>query len=74
MMNEFEDLTKEMQHVVVLLGKQWLAEHLFHVLRLVGGAKVAYPPSGSDCFHPELWKAEHWKWFADEKLTFKEAK
>lgn len=21
-----------------------------------------YPPSGSDCHKPNLWKAGHWKW------------
>ena len=28
--------------------------------------KVA--PSGSDLFHPELWKSIHWKWFLDNSF------
>jgi hypothetical protein len=64
-MKEFKDLTKEAQNSVVLAGKQWLVEHLFHVQDMIRKAKFSYPPSGSDCFYPELWKAEHWKWFLE---------
>ena len=40
----------------------WRSEHGPHIARLISQADVAYPPSGSDWWHPELWKGEHWKW------------
>lgn len=44
---------------------QWWSEHKAHVHRLIVGPDdrgAAYPPSGSDVFHPELWRAPHWRW------------
>lgn len=40
--------------------------HIEHVDRLLGDADAEYAPSGSDIFHPELWKPAHWKWFLKE--------
>lgn len=48
---------------------EWRNRHYDHVRRLVDGKDdggVSYPPSGSDCRHPELWRAPHWRWL--EKL------
>ena len=44
---------------------QWWNAHKRHIDQLMssnddGGA--AFPPSGSDRYHPELWKAGHWRW------------
>lgn len=44
-------------------ARKWRAQHVDHVVGLVVNAKSAYPPTGSDCSRPELWKGEHWKWF-----------
>lgn len=44
----------------------WWDGHKPHVDRLIKsqeGSGSAYPPSGSDQYHPELWKAPHWRWF-----------
>lgn len=45
----------------------WYGEHRDHVNRMlahyVGGG---FPPSGSDCLHPELWKPGHWKWLLEQ--------
>lgn len=44
---------------------EWRDRHSAHVQRLVAGeddGRAAYPPSGSDCRHPELWRAPHWRW------------
>jgi hypothetical protein len=42
---------------------QWYTHHRPHVETLIGEEHTAYPPSGSDCGRPELWKASHWRWF-----------
>lgn len=41
----------------------WYTQHNNHVDTMVSLTDHhEYPPCGSDCHHPELWKAEHWKW------------
>lgn len=42
---------------------EWRRKHVSHVACLVVTAQEAYPPSGSDCARPELWKGAHWRWF-----------
>lgn len=44
-------------------AKKWYNEHKEHVEKLVAQLGPGYPPSGSDCVKPELWKEDHWKWF-----------
>jgi hypothetical protein len=49
-----------------IAAANWWRDHQAHVGRLIAsreGEGSAYPPSGSDRFHPELWKASHWRWF-----------
>jgi hypothetical protein len=41
----------------------WYAQHRLHVETLMFEEKGSYPPSGSDCGKPELWKAGHWRWY-----------
>jgi hypothetical protein len=45
---------------------RWYRQHMAHVERLMssksGADSGAFPPSGSDCLRPELWKAGHWRW------------
>ena len=43
-------------------AKKWRFLHSDHVAKLMGGTRASYPPSGSDCHHPELWKDAHWNW------------
>ncbi len=45
----------------------WYKEHHTHVDRMIAESGSAYPPCGSDCIRPELWKPEHWKWLLDPK-------
>ena len=47
----------------------WWDKHKAHVDRLIASGGVTYPPSASDRFHPELWKAAHWRWFKQEYLN-----
>ena len=41
----------------------WYELHREHVESLILDEKESYPPSGSDCGKPELWKPGHWRWF-----------
>jgi len=45
-------------------GNAWLIAHREHVLSLIQAeGHVAYPATGSDIIHPELWKPAHWRYF-----------
>ena len=51
----------------------WYKKHKMHVDKLVEECDgPAYPPCGSDCIRPELWKPNHWKWFIREKKFVEE--
>lgn len=52
-----------------LCAWRWYEEHRAHVDRLVADCELAYPPSGSDCIRPELWKPNHWKWLLKMTLA-----
>lgn len=41
----------------------WYTNHQSHVESLIFEEKESYPPSGSDCGKPELWKGGHWRWY-----------
>lgn len=44
---------------------RWWDGHREHVDRLIASRNsegAAYPPTRSDQYHPELWKAAHWRW------------
>ncbi len=45
----------------------WYAQHSDHVDAIVRLENSEYPPSGSDCHQPTLWKAAHWKWLLMRK-------
>lgn len=47
----------------------WYKEHHSHVTMLVGLTNDEFPPSGSDCHQPELWKAGHWKWLLTRDIA-----
>lgn len=48
----------------------WRDRHIPHVDSLVARSEHSYPPSGSDTFRPELWKAAHWRWlYKDRSVT-----
>lgn len=44
---------------------KWFSEHRVHVaaITFISDPSKSYPPSGSDCSQPELWKPDHWNWF-----------
>jgi hypothetical protein len=42
----------------------WYCLHKNHVNKLFNSAKNEYPPTElEDIKNPNLWKAEHWRWF-----------
>lgn len=50
-------------------ARAWYEEHRAHVDRMLAAdTSPAYPPCGSDCIRPELWKPSHWKWLLDADL------
>ena len=65
-MKNFSELSSEDKERVMAVGLRWYNLHKEHVDSLCKEEKELYPPSGSDCFHPELWKSGHWNW---AKLT-----
>lgn len=53
-----------------IAAQTWYAEHKAHVDEMLANCwRLAYPPSGSDRIHPELWKSAHWKWFFSREET-----
>jgi len=44
-------------------GFAWYAQHKPYVDRALLITGKAFPMSGSDISHPELWKIGAWKWF-----------
>jgi len=65
-MKNFNHFTYKEKQAFLVKAKQWYFDHTEHVNGLVAahlGNK--YPPPGSDCRHPELWKSAHWKWFLE---------
>lgn len=43
---------------------RWWSDHDAHVRRLLKSeGAIAYPPTGSDVYRPELWRPPHWRWF-----------
>ena len=47
----------------------WYAQHSDHVDSMVSLTNDEYPPTGSDCRQPKLWKAAHWKWLLMRNTT-----
>ena len=66
-MIKITDLSYEERLEVEHLGNQFYARHTNHVdsIRKAKG-ELSVAPSGSDIFHPDLWKAIHWNWFFAE--------
>ena len=44
----------------------WYNDHRVHVDRMLTGYDgPVFPPCGSDCIRPVLWKPGHWKWLLE---------
>lgn len=65
-MRSFTEFSLEEQEKAGKNAAAWKLAHATHVETLVNSRdRTSYPPSGSDVFRPELWKAAHWRWFID---------
>ena len=64
-MKEWKTLTRQETKEVVDRANVWLSKHSAFVKCLASMDDYAYAPSGSDLWHPELWKSGHWNWFLD---------
>jgi hypothetical protein len=67
-MFEFDQLDIPERERARRLAREWRAKHEPHVERLIVGGHIAYPPSGSDIFRPELWKPAMWRWLARQEI------
>ncbi len=62
-MTEYQDLSTEEIKQVYDKAFTFLHDHADHVNSLFEKTTPCIAPSGSDLFHPELWKGIHWAWF-----------
>lgn len=67
-MKEYEDLNLHEKTEVYNKAFTWLHDHSDYVHRLFDKKTPQVPPSGSDMFHPELWKSIHWAWFLGKRV------
>lgn len=63
MVKEFKDLTDEERKVVFNKAFTFLHDHSDHIYTLFNKLTPMIAPSGTDLWHPELWKGIHWNWF-----------
>lgn len=62
----YENLSILEQYNIIQTAFRWENNHRSYVKNLIRSEKNdSYPPSGSDMYHPELWKPTHWKWLID---------
>lgn len=62
-------ITTDLLEVEVIRAQEWYRKHCKHVDVLMASTNQSYPPSGSDCLHPELWKKANWKWFKEQSYV-----
>lgn len=62
-MKEFKELTTEERKEVFNKAFTFLHDHPDHIHSLFNKDTSWVAPSGSDLWHPELWKGIHWAWF-----------
>jgi hypothetical protein len=63
---EFGQLDMPERSRALRVARAWREQHKSHVERLTANGHIAYPPSGSDIFRPELWKPAMWRWLAKQ--------
>ena len=66
-MKEYKDLSREEIVKIDSIAFSFLHDHVDHVYGLFDKNTPSVAPSGSDLFHPELWKGIHWVWFIKSK-------
>jgi hypothetical protein len=64
-MKQWSDLEFSEQQEIKQKANDWWDKYKSHVDSLIKSNPLSFPPSGSDMFHPELFKAAHWRWFKE---------
>jgi hypothetical protein len=70
-MKEYIDLTERERWEVFNNAVNFLHDYSDHVHSSFDKETSSVAPSGSDMFHPELWKGIHWVWFFSERVSNK---
>ena len=64
---QLDPQTTELRPEEILRAQAWYKKHQPHVERLIASQeRYSFPPHGSDCLRPELWKAASWIWFREQ--------
>ncbi len=63
-MVEFYQLPEHDRRRAIRAAMEWREKHTERVLGLMEDGHLAYAPSGSDIFRPELWRPAMWRWLA----------
>lgn len=66
-MLRYQNLNNSEQKKIKDLASLWFSDHKTHVEKLLTNTKENVSPSGSDLYHPELWKDVYWNWFFNLK-------
>ncbi len=67
-MIKFEQLSQKEQEVVKSQAMAFFNPRKKEIYKGITKETPKIAPSGSDLFHPELWKTIHWKWFLDNSF------
>lgn len=62
-MTFYDDLTLEERIRIWNKAFTYKHDHPEHVEFLMSKTDYSIAPTGSDLYHPELWKGSHWNWF-----------
>lgn len=68
-MTPFYTLSDGEKRTALKWAREFYDQNVKHCRKLIAYAETdGYPPSGSDIFHPALWKGSHWKWFVRDGI------
>ena len=67
-MIKFSQLNKDEQSKILSDGMKYFVKNKSTVRKSVDKNTEKSAPTGSDLYHPELWKPSHWKWFLDNNF------
>lgn len=67
-MIKYEQLNKQEQSLIQKEALVFFNTHKSKIYKQITPLTEKIAPSGSDLYHPELWKTTHWKWFLDNNF------
>lgn len=71
-MGKYDALTDNEKAEIYTQGMTYLIENNEELAGLIESTTIAKEPIVDEMFHPEGWKAEHWKWFLERELEEQE--